>query len=274
MRIEVRGDIDVHMSDGIGVYLPAGRLIDPDHKELRFWAGDPDHRPEAGFWSHLRIKAGDLRVFESVLPLLELDGGETVLEIGGGHGWASCMVKSLHPGCEVHASDLSPAAIAGAARWERAFETRLDGRWAFLANATPFADAQFDRVFMFQAFHHVGIGDRMTAVLDELKRILRPGGLIAFLSEPSAPGWLYARQHRHINAIRRAQGADVDEDVVVVARVRRAAERRGLRFEHSHDVSWHYREMSLPGILRNAALARLPFLERLVPCGVHIRLRG
>jgi SAM-dependent methyltransferase len=182
------------------------------------------------------------------------------------------MLKHLHPRCEVHISDLAPAAVAAANRWELAFETRLDGRWAFLAHRSPFADAQFDRIFMFQAFHHVGIGNRTGAVLDELARILRPDGVISLLSEPSAPEWLYERQHRHINAVRKASGADVDEDVIVVERLRRAARERGLRLEHSIDASWHYREMSLLGILRNAMVARAPILERILPCGVNIRL--
>lgn len=152
-------------------------------------------------------------------------------------------------------------------------ETRLDGRWAFGAHRTPFEDSQFDRVFFFQSFHHVGIGGRTEAVLEELLRILKPGGTVVLLSEPSSPQWYYSRQRRHINAVRRHSGTDVEEDVIVVSQLREFAHRYHLGFEVRYDSDWNHREMRFPGVVRNALLGGLPWLGDWIPCGAHCTIR-
>lgn len=50
------------------------------------------------------------------------------------------------------------------------------------AQRIPEADAAFDVVFLFKSLHHVPVAD-MDASLDEVARVLRPGGF-AYVSEP------------------------------------------------------------------------------------------
>ena len=56
------------------------------------------------------------------------------------------------------------------------------------AEAIPAADASFDIVIMFKSLHHVPVA-HMDAALDEIARVLKPGGL-AWISEPVFAGAL------------------------------------------------------------------------------------
>jgi ubiquinone/menaquinone biosynthesis C-methylase UbiE len=59
------------------------------------------------------------------------------------------------------------------------------------AEAIPAADSSFDIVMMFKSLHHVPI-DKMNHALNEIRRVLKPGGL-AWISEP-----VYAGQFNEI----------------------------------------------------------------------------
>ena len=56
------------------------------------------------------------------------------------------------------------------------------------AEAIPAADTSFDIVIMFKSLHHVPV-DHMDAALDEIARVLKPGG-VAWISEPVFAGEL------------------------------------------------------------------------------------
>jgi len=258
--------------DHVHVYLSETELPACDRKELRFWADDPRYNRASGLWENLKVKAGELRIFEELLPLLSPAPGLRMLELGAGQGWASLMLKRNHPACEVHASDVSPEAMLGAEKWERLFETRLDGYWACQADRTPFADEQFDRVFTFAAFHHFAIGDRARAALAECLRVLKPGGRLLLLLEPCAPAWLHGWSKRRLDRIRERAGVDIEEDVLVPGHLRRWAKELGAKMEVRFDTRWAWREVRLPGVLRDAAVERVPALGWLMPMGAHFLL--
>jgi len=48
------------------------------------------------------------------------------------------------------------------------------------ADAMPYGDAAFDRVFSSMMFHHIPRDDRVK-VLGEVRRVLKPGGSLEFL---------------------------------------------------------------------------------------------
>ena len=56
----------------------------------------------------------------------------------------------------------------------------------------------------------------------EIARILKPGGKLVLLYEPSSPAPLYARARRRVNRNREHDG--VDEDVLVVSKLRKIAD--------------------------------------------------
>ncbi len=96
-------------------------------------------------------------------------GGE-VLDIACGAGYGSALLA--RGAARVTGADISNEAIAHA-KMRYAGVPNLGFRSADCA-ALPFADASFDRVVSFETIEHVGAQE---AFLDEVRRVLRPGGL-------------------------------------------------------------------------------------------------
>lgn len=261
--------VPVERVDHVQVYLTP-RLTESDEKELRFWKTDPRHNPASSLWDNVEIKAGELRMFEELIPLLDPKPGERILELGAGHGWSSLMLKRLHPESEIHASEISPDALLSATKWERLFERRLDGYWACQAGNTPFEDEQFDLVFTFAAFHHFVIDDRGRDALAEALRVTKRGGRLVLLSEPTAPVWLRDWSHRKLNRLRKGAGGDVDEDCLVLPQLQRWGRELGATMQVHFDTKWSWREIALTGVLRSAAVRAVPALGWLVPVGAHV----
>lgn len=260
----------VEQVEFVQVYLSPPLLTGSDEKELRFWMTDLRHNPTSSFWDNVEIKAGELRMFEELIPLLNPKPGERVLELGAGHGWSSLMLKRFHPGAEIHASEISPNALLSAEKWERLFESRLDGYWACQAGNTPFADEQFDLVFTFAAFHHFVIDDRGRDSLAEALRVTKRGGRLVLLSEPTAPAWFRNWSMRKLNRLRKGTGADVDEDCLVLSQLGRWARELGATMRVCFDTKWSWREIAFTGVLRSAAVRAVPALGWLVPVGAHV----
>jgi ubiquinone/menaquinone biosynthesis C-methylase UbiE len=110
------------------------------------------------------------------------------LEVGSGTGYFSLNLMQLGLIERLTATDISPQMLAElgatAARLGLEVETRtLD------AERLPFADRRFDFAFGHAVLHH--LPDLETA-LAELRRVLRPGGTLAFCGEPSRYGDLLA----------------------------------------------------------------------------------
>lgn len=107
-----------------------------------------------------------------------------VLDLGCGTGEGSAALVRQLPGTRVVATDLAPGMLREArrhSRWWRRF-TRVCAD----ANALPFADASFDLVFSNLMLQWCDDPDRVFA---ELRRVLRPGGLLLFAT--FGPGTLH-----------------------------------------------------------------------------------
>lgn len=114
-----------------------------------------------------------------ILQAADLFGGADVLDFGCATGWLTIALAEI--GARATGVDISPAAIA-LAEGLKAHRGLRPGAVANFAaydgHRLPFADASFDRVVCFDAFHHVR---DQAATLAELARVLRPGGRIAML---------------------------------------------------------------------------------------------
>lgn len=121
-----------------------------------------------------------------LIGLLELEPGGHVLETGCGTGQDSMHIaERIGPDGHLYAQDLSLSMLRFASRRLGASTTPSD---TILSNAAylPFAEDAFDA-----AFHFGGIntfGDVRRAI-DELTRVVRPGGKVVFGDEGVAP-WL------------------------------------------------------------------------------------
>lgn len=266
--LKVMDNIQTDQRHGITCVVNDHAPTRSDEKEAVFWKTDELSAPGGELFDNILDKAVFINVFKRLMPRLELSGKETVLEMGGGQCWASAMIKREYPGCYVAASDLSPDAVGSAEKYETFLKASIDEKWAFNCRRIPFADEQFDRVFTFAAFHHFGDRGDFDDALREMVRVVRPGGKIMLLYEPSTPEWTYkpafARARRN-----RAAYNDVDEDLLVPSRLRRSCKRLNCRF----DVEYFPSYAEKTGVVETVyyyALTKMEFLQKPLPCAVNV----
>jgi SAM-dependent methyltransferase len=110
------------------------------------------------------------------------------LEIGSGTGYFSLNLLQLGLIEQLTATDIAPGMLrqlaATAARLGLDVETEATD-----AERLPFEDESFDLVFGHAVLHHL---PDLPLALAELRRVLRPGGTLAFCGEPSRYGDLLA----------------------------------------------------------------------------------
>lgn len=254
--------------------LDTSSLLESDEKQLLFWSDDPLESPQGDLFDNILTKAVWMNVFNRLMPSLELTGHETVLELGGGHCWASTLIKRDHPGCYVVASDLSPHAVQFVEKYEALSGVLVDEKWALSCRQIPFDENQFDRIFTFAAFHHFGEGEsNFGGALREMVRVLRPKGKIVLLYESATPRWTYRWYRERQDRKRNADGSrrSVDEDVIILSNIRRICEELNCRFEAQYLTSYEERA-GITETVYYYALTRLKPLRSLLPCTVNMTI--
>jgi ubiquinone/menaquinone biosynthesis C-methylase UbiE len=107
------------------------------------------------------------------------------LEIGSGTGYFSLNLVQLGIVGRLTATDISPGMLSRLAATAEALGLEGVATVATEAEQLPFAEESFDLVFGHAVLHHIPDLDRAFA---EFRRVLRPGGMIAFAGEPSRYG--------------------------------------------------------------------------------------
>lgn len=114
-----------------------------------------------------------------VLDALDLRPGERALDIGSGPGLlAHDMARVLGADGRVDGVDVSESMLAIARRRDAAPGAAPVELHEALAAELPFADATFDVAVSTQVYEYV---EDMPAALDEVRRVLRPGGRLVVL---------------------------------------------------------------------------------------------
>jgi SAM-dependent methyltransferase len=187
--------------------------------ELEVW----DQLKNQDWLDNLSNKLSELRWLLPKFSLYERKFREahSVLELGGGEGWASCVVKRLHPELSVAASDISESAISGIDKWQRIFECKVDSRFPCKSYEVPLPDSSIDVIFSFQAAHHFVL---QLETLREAARLLRPGGTCMYLHEPSCRRYIHSLAKWRVNRKR----PECPEDLLVFEDMREAAANLGF----------------------------------------------
>lgn len=242
--------------------MTAGREADIRRRrdlEDEFWRTSPTERPESTSIENVVNKAQDAAIFLGLLQHYRglFETADRVLEIGGGQGWAACMVKSVFPDANVTTTDLSASAVASVGKWERIFDVKLDQVRHSASDDLGEPNSSVDLVFCFAAAHHF-VTHRRTLV--EIRRVLRPGGHALYLYEPACSDSLYRAALWRVERKR----PEVAEDVIRHARLREIAGEVGL----ACDVQF-YPSIERRGpfeTLYYGALRKLPYLQARLPC--------
>ncbi len=114
------------------------------------------------------VAADDVRL-RALQRALEPLAGRRVLDLGCGKGRFAAHLEA--DGAEVIGLDLSAAMLAAAPRL-----ARVRGS----ARRLPFAPATFDAVVAVEVFEHLA---DVVGVLGEVRRVLRPGGVVAIVDK-------------------------------------------------------------------------------------------
>lgn len=129
---------------------------------------------------HLRDRWWDASFTAFLQDALVPQPGERILDVGCGAGTAELILAALQPGgVRFVGIDLLEARLRDARRAMREQDLTADLAAADAARL-PFAPGSFDAAFAIAVLQHVA---RPRAVVDALRRVLRPGGRLV-LAEP------------------------------------------------------------------------------------------
>jgi ubiquinone/menaquinone biosynthesis C-methylase UbiE len=106
-----------------------------------------------------------------------------ILELGCGSAAHARKIAELHRNCSINALEVDKI------QHEKNLNSDAPSNITFVeagAQDIPFDANTHDIVFMFKSLHHVPI-DLMDKALEEIKRVLKPGGM-AYISEPIFDG--------------------------------------------------------------------------------------
>jgi SAM-dependent methyltransferase len=202
----------------LGIVVTA--LVYPIHLVLRGWPGEPVVTVivvlyALDFWIQFSWMIygsvlGKRRFWRRQLDLLELRGDERVLEVGPGRGAVLIEAAKRLPHGRAVGVDiwrrqdqsgngpealLRNAEIAGVAG-------RIDVRDGDM-RALPFGDDEFDLVLASFALHNLPAADQRQAV-EEIVRVLRPGGRVAIMDFRGTTGYAKALRGAGARDVRRS----------------------------------------------------------------------
>ena len=171
-KVEAQGWVELFKEQGI--YEPGADPVD-----LRLpYIDDADWREIAG-------------AFDLALAWLELSGGERILDLGAGRGWAAKHFASR--GNEVVALDIVPDEYVGLGRAYTLMEQAQVSFDLLLGDGEklPLLPDRFDIVFCCATLHHA---TDLPSMMQNIARVLKPSGLLCAIREPCLSIWRDEKQ--------------------------------------------------------------------------------
>ena len=137
------------------------------------------------FYAHARD--GKLEYLPFINKRIKVKG--KVIELGAGICWLSSELSKIKDVNEVYSLEFSEYLLKDIApgimkklNAEEEKITRVQGDF----NSLPFEENKFDFAFIDAALHHA---TDLSHMLKEIKRVLKPGGIIIAIREPVLPTW-------------------------------------------------------------------------------------
>ena len=143
--------------------------------------------PGVGFLLHSRARRYYRNTSRTFRPL-QLCNGLRVLEVGGGTGFFTVpLAERVGPDGAVYSVELQRGMLAQ--QKKRVGASGAANAWLHQANALdlPFADSSFDRAVLIALLPM--LSDKRRA-LQEIRRVLKPGGLLAVSEELPEPEYV------------------------------------------------------------------------------------
>lgn len=169
--------------------MPASPTATPEHiKDVNTRYHDAAAEEYDAKWGIDFGDVGQEQVRQKLVKALGgLDGASfgDALEIGSGTGYFSLNLVQLGVIRRLTATDISPGMLKRLAATAAALGVGDVTTVTTEAEQLPFEDESFDLVFGHAVLHHIPDLERAFA---EFRRVLRPGGMIAFAGEPSRYG--------------------------------------------------------------------------------------
>ena len=169
--------------------MPASPSATPEHiKDVNTRYHDAAAHEYDAKWGIDFGEIGQRQVRLKLIKALGAQKGRSfgdALEIGSGTGYFSLNLVQLGVIERLTATDISPGMLERLAGTAEGLG--LEGVTTVVTEAEvlPFEDESFDLVLGHAVLHHIPDLDRAFA---EFRRVLRPGGMIAFAGEPSRYG--------------------------------------------------------------------------------------
>lgn len=177
------------LSDSIDWETEGDRLTNPKLVYPQYYSSQNFHGIEGGYLNSSAAVTYD-PVTKHALPPNEIWNREAVIQaitgnprqiidLGCGTGSTTLMLKQAFPDAEIVGLDLSPQMLVMAEY--KAKQAQLDIQWLHgLAEATSFADSEFDVVTASLLFHETPTHIARD-ILQEAYRLLKPGGQVIIL---------------------------------------------------------------------------------------------
>jgi ubiquinone/menaquinone biosynthesis C-methylase UbiE len=168
--------------------MPASPTATPDHiKDVNTRYHDAAADEYDAKWGIDFGATGQKQVRQKLAKALggiDAGGFGDGLEIGSGTGYFSLNLLQLGVIERLTATDISPGMLQRLSATAESLGLEA-ATVATEAESLPFEDESFDIVFGHAVLHHIPDLDR---AFSEFRRVLRPGGAIAFCGEPSRYG--------------------------------------------------------------------------------------
>jgi SAM-dependent methyltransferase len=196
--------------NGIPVLFPSSMLGDTEQRQHALYSAVA-HEYDDVFPRHVAEHYIEkrTRLIKDLLPL-----GGLVLDVGCGTGQLGSAIAS--EGFDVFGVDLSASMVA------RARDRGLVGTFAGVTTALPFAADSFDLALTVATLHHLETPERVAITVDEMARVVKPGGFVVLWDHnPANPYWPIL--------MKRVPQDSGDERLVPLAELQRGIHAAGLQ---------------------------------------------